>query len=73
MEEWQLDFPTVYGSAKNNWMSDDWQNEARKRKLSNNKNTPQALKIKIAPKTVALYESLGVMNKTEHALPTAEN
>jgi len=26
-EEWQLDFPTVYGSAKNNWMSDDWQNE----------------------------------------------
>lgn len=24
-EEWQLDFPTVYGSAKNNWMSDDWQ------------------------------------------------
>ena len=26
-EEWQLDFPTVYGSAKNNWMSDDWQKE----------------------------------------------
>lgn len=26
-EEWQLDFPTVYGSAKNNWMSTDWQNE----------------------------------------------
>ncbi|NND61656.1 MAG: translational GTPase TypA [Flavobacteriaceae bacterium] len=25
-EEWQLDFPTVYGSAKHNWMSDDWQN-----------------------------------------------
>ncbi len=25
-EEWQLDFPTVYGSAKNNWMSDDWRN-----------------------------------------------
>ena len=24
-EEWQLDFPTVYGSAKHNWMSDDWQ------------------------------------------------
>ena len=23
-EEWQLDFPTVYGSAKNNWMGDDW-------------------------------------------------
>ncbi|MEM6718744.1 MAG: translational GTPase TypA [Bacteroidota bacterium] len=24
-EEWQLDFPVVYGSAKQNWMSDDWQ------------------------------------------------
>ena len=24
-EEWQLDFPTVYGSAKQNWMSEDWQ------------------------------------------------
>jgi GTP-binding protein len=23
--EEQLDFPTAYGSAKNNWMSDDWQ------------------------------------------------
>ena len=23
-EEWQLDFPSVYGSAKNNWMSEDW-------------------------------------------------
>jgi GTP-binding protein len=23
-EEWQLDFPTLYGSAKNNWMSSDW-------------------------------------------------
>ncbi|MFT5926434.1 MAG: GTP-binding protein, partial [Rubritalea sp.] len=26
-EEWQLDFPTVYGSAKNNWMSLDWKDE----------------------------------------------
>ncbi|MFD2696687.1 translational GTPase TypA [Mesonia sediminis] len=26
-EEWQLDFPSVYGSAKNNWMSTDWKNE----------------------------------------------
>lgn len=23
-QEWQLDFPTVYGSAKQNWMSDDY-------------------------------------------------
>ncbi|MDC6352381.1 translational GTPase TypA [Zeaxanthinibacter sp. PT1] len=26
-EEWQLDFPVVYGSAKNNWMSEDWKNQ----------------------------------------------
>ena len=26
-EEWQLDFPVLYGSAKNNWMSDDWKNQ----------------------------------------------
>ncbi|HET8736832.1 MAG TPA: translational GTPase TypA [Pricia sp.] len=26
-EEWQLDFPAVYGSAKHNWMSDDWQDQ----------------------------------------------
>ena len=25
-EEWQLDFPVVYGSAKNNWMGHDWTN-----------------------------------------------
>ena len=25
-EEWQLDFPVIYGSAKHNWMSDDWKN-----------------------------------------------
>ena len=26
-EEWQLDFPSVYGSALNNWMSEDPNNE----------------------------------------------
>ena len=26
-EDWQLDFPTVYGSAKHNWMSEDWKNQ----------------------------------------------
>ncbi|WP_158962519.1 translational GTPase TypA [Myroides fluvii] len=26
-EEWQMDFPAVYGSAKNNWMSDDWKKQ----------------------------------------------
>ena len=28
-EEWQLDFPTVYGSAKNNWMSEDWKEQTK--------------------------------------------
>ena len=43
----------------------DWEKEAGKRGLSNNKNTPDALKVKIDPKTIALYESLNVMNKVE--------
>jgi len=48
-----------------NGYGDAWQKEAKKRGLSNNKNTPEALKVKIAPSTIALYEGLGVMNKTE--------
>ena len=28
-EEWQLDFPTVYGSAKHNWMSDEWEHPSK--------------------------------------------
>jgi len=43
----------------------EWEKEAAKRGLSNNKNTPDALKVKIYPKTIALYESLNVMNKVE--------
>jgi len=48
-----------------NGYGEDWQAEAKKRGLSNNKNTPEALKIKIDPKTIALYEGLNVMNKVE--------
>lgn len=48
-----------------NGYGDAWQKEAKKRGLSNNKNTPEALKIKIDPKTIELYEELGVMNTTE--------
>ncbi|MDA8850213.1 glutamine synthetase III [Flavobacteriaceae bacterium] len=48
-----------------NGYGDDWQSEAKKRGLSNNKNTPEALKIKVDPKTIALYEGLNVMNKVE--------
>ena len=48
-----------------NGYGDDWQAEAKKRGLSNNKNTQEALKIKVDPKTIALYEGLNVMNKVE--------
>ena len=48
-----------------NGYGSDWEKEAGKRGLSNNKNTPDALKVKIDPKTIALYESLNVMNKVE--------
>ncbi len=42
-----------------------WEKEAKKRKLSHNKNTPDALAENISNKTIALYESLGVMNNVE--------
>jgi len=42
-----------------------WKKESKKRGLSNNKNTPAALKIKISPSTIKLYDSLDVMNKIE--------
>ncbi|CAI8251869.1 MAG: Glutamine synthetase [Formosa sp. Hel1_33_131] len=48
-----------------NGYGNDWEKEATKRGLSNNKNTPEALKVKIDSKTIALYESLNVMNKVE--------
>ena len=42
-----------------------WEKEAKKRGLSNNKNTPDALKAKVAEKTISLYEDLHIMNKVE--------
>ncbi|TXK73604.1 glutamine synthetase III [Mesonia sp. HuA40] len=42
-----------------------WEKEAKKRKLSNNKTTPEALKIQLHPDTIKLYEEMGVMNKIE--------
>ena len=47
--------------------SDDWQAEARLRKLSNNKNTPTALQILTSKESVALFNATGVMNATELA------
>ena len=48
-----------------NGYSDAWEKEAKKRGLSNNKTTPEALKAKVSKKALELFESLGVMNKIE--------
>ncbi len=42
-----------------------WEKEAMKRKLSNNKTTPEALKAQVSKETIALYEGLGIMSKVE--------
>ncbi|REG90156.1 glutamine synthetase III family protein [Winogradskyella sediminis] len=48
-----------------NGYSEAWEKEAKKRGLSNNKTTPEALQIKKAKSTIALFDNLGVMNKVE--------
>ncbi|MCY1499163.1 Glutamine synthetase [compost metagenome] len=45
--------------------SDAWQKEAAKRKLSNFKTTPEALKAKVSKKAIELFQELGVMNHVE--------
>ncbi|TXE18558.1 glutamine synthetase type III [Psychroserpens burtonensis] len=48
-----------------NGYGDEWEKEAKKRGLSNNKTTPEALKAKVSKKAIRLFEELGVMNKVE--------
>ena len=48
-----------------NGYSEEWQKEAKKRGLSNNKTTPEALKARISQKAIELFEGLEVMNKVE--------
>ena len=48
-----------------NGYSEAWEKEAKKRKLSNNRTTPEALKAKISKESIKLFEDLGVMNKIE--------
>ncbi len=43
----------------------EWEKEAKKRGLSNNKTTPEALKAKISKKAISLFEEMEVMNKIE--------
>ncbi len=45
--------------------SDDWEQEAKKRGMSNLKTTPEALKEEMNPKFVNLYEELGIFNHRE--------
>ena len=48
-----------------NGYSEEWEKEAKKRKLSNNKTTPEALKAKLSKKALTMFDELGVMNSTE--------
>lgn len=48
-----------------NGYSDEWQKEAKKRKLSNNKSTPEALKAKISEKTISLFKEMEVLSEVE--------
>lgn len=45
--------------------SDAWEKEAKKRKLSNNKNTPEALQVLTSKESLALFESMNVMSNVE--------
>lgn len=48
-----------------NGYGSEWEKEAGKRGLSNNKTTPEALKAKISEKNLSLFEEMGVMNRIE--------
>lgn len=45
--------------------SEAWEKEAKKRGLSNHKNTPDAVQVKIDEKTIKLYEELNILNRKE--------
>ncbi len=48
-----------------NGYGEAWEKEAKKRGLSNNKTTPEALKARMSKKTIALFEEMNVMSKIE--------
>ncbi|MEP3837087.1 MAG: glutamine synthetase III [Algibacter sp.] len=43
----------------------EWEKEAKKRGLSNNRNTPEALKARVSKASIALFEEMNVMSKIE--------
>ncbi len=48
-----------------NGYGEAWEKEAKKRGLSNNKTTPEALKARVSKKSIALFEEMNVMSKVE--------
>ncbi len=48
-----------------NGYSEEWAKEAKKRGLSNNKTTPEAIKVKVSKEVIGLYEEMEVMNEKE--------
>jgi len=48
-----------------NGYGEEWEKEAAKRGLSNNKTTPAAVKAKVTEKTIELYAEMEVMNEKE--------
>ncbi len=48
-----------------NGYGEAWEIEAKKRGLSNNKSTPDALKARVSKKSIALFEEMNVMSKVE--------
>ncbi len=45
--------------------SKEWENEAKKRKLSNNRNTPDALQVLTSKESLALFKATKVMSEVE--------
>jgi glutamine synthetase len=48
-----------------NGYSEAWEKEAKKRGLSNNKTTPEALKARVTKKAIDLFEEMNVMSRVE--------
>jgi len=48
-----------------NGYDEAWEVEAKKRGLSHNKTTPEALKVKVSKEVIDLFEDMKVMSKTE--------
>ncbi len=48
-----------------NGYSEEWAKEAKKRGLSNNRSTPEAIRVKVSKEVIRLYEEMEVMNEKE--------